>query len=65
MPAADFEDFIDRLGLRYFAGRELLIGLERGNEQLPAMMRPNMVPTLIVADALRHEMGDPLMISNA
>lgn len=62
--------FIDRLGLKFFKGTEIADYANRvrdgvRNKLPPESLWPNIVPTLIVADALRAAVGVPLTITSA
>lgn len=62
--AKDLETFIDSLGLRYFRGAEFTSywTRKRGaveNAVPPRELWKNIVPTLIVADELRQQIGSP------
>ena len=71
MPTAtQLAAFIDRLGLKHFKGREIADYANRvrggvRNSLPPESLWPNIVPTLIVADALRAAVGVPLTITSA
>lgn len=62
-----FEDFIDRLGLRHFAGAEFTPYWSRvrngvRNSRPPEALWHNIVPTIIVLDQLREVLGAPITL---
>lgn len=62
--------FIDGFGFRHFKGREIARYAERvrgrvKNSLPPESLWPNIVPTLVVADALREAVDAPLTITSA
>lgn len=63
--AQAFEQFVDRLGLRHFRGREFTPYWSRTrggarNTIPPEALWPNIVPTLVVLDEARHRLGAPV-----
>lgn len=59
---SDFEQFIDRLGLRHFKGSEFTPYWSRlkngvANSVPPMSLWNNIIKTIIILDALRHENG--------
>lgn len=66
---AKLEKFIDDIGLRYFKGKEFTPYWFRStngvqNSCPPAFLWPNIVPTLIVLDAMRHQIGAPVSLTS-
>ena len=66
----ELEAFIDRLGLRHFKGREFTPYWSRTldgvrNARPHESLWPNIVPTLIVADEAREQLGQPITISSS
>jgi uncharacterized protein YcbK (DUF882 family) len=68
-PAVDLEEFIDGLGLRHFRGSELTPywhrirernGVDVRNNIPPEALWHNIVPTLIVLDEIREQLGTPV-----
>lgn len=62
--------FIDRIGLKHFKGREIADYSLRWRGDVKNSLPPeslwlNIIPTLIVADALRANLGVPLTITSA
>lgn len=61
----EFAAFVDRLGLRYFAPAELLVmggsnqrGPCAGKNRIPPKTKwPNIVPTILALDDIRHDLG--------
>lgn len=65
----DFEAFVDGLELRYFKGREFTAywSKKRGgvqNSPPPRELWGNIVPTLIVLDAIRHKLGYAITLNS-
>ena len=66
----DFQDFISSLNLRYFKAHELLGSVGKmsnsgvRNEAPPKEIWNNIVPTLIVLDELRAQMGSSIGINS-
>lgn len=61
-----FDAFIESLELRHFSASELLVSASRpGNTPPPKRLWPNIAPTLLVLDALRETLGEPIMINSA
>jgi uncharacterized protein YcbK (DUF882 family) len=68
--ARDFEAFVDSLGLRYFKGKEFTPywSRKRGgvmNSVPPRTLWQNILPTLLVADELRHRIGSPCTVNSS
>ena len=68
--AADLAAFIDALGLKYFTGAEIAGYATRTRDGVrnslpPRELWPNIVKTLVVADALRARLGAPLAVTSA
>lgn len=60
--AQQFEEFIDRLGLRHFKGAEFTPYWSRThggvkNSVPPESLWTNIIPTIIILDKLREELG--------
>lgn len=67
MNAADFELFVDRLKLRHFKGAEFTPYWTRKRGKVenglpPESLWPNIIPTLIVLDAIRERIGESITI---
>ena len=67
---AHFDTFFKSLGLRHFSSDELLVNVgphaDRPNNPLPAKtLWPNIVPTILLLDALRSELGKSIVITSA
>ena len=69
MPAvsAAFQTFVDDLDLSHFGAAELLHGIDRTagstrNRMPPREIWPNVVPTILLLDTLRREIGAPIRI---
>jgi uncharacterized protein YcbK (DUF882 family) len=65
----ELEAFIDSLGLRYFKGKELTAYWKRvrkgvSNSCPPKELWPNIVPTLVVLDSIRHLAGKSITLSS-
>lgn len=66
----EYAAFIDRLGLKHFKGEELARYADRTrggvkNSIPPEGLWTNMIPTLIVADAIREQYAAPITITSA
>ena len=60
-----FDDFIDSLGLRFFAPDEFLVATDRElNTPPPIGLWQNIVMTALVLDTLRERIGHPVVISS-
>lgn len=60
---AGFEAFVASIGLRHFNATELLVGRYRDkNGPPPAAIWHNIVPTIVVLDALREEYGSSMKL---
>lgn len=60
-----FESFITALGLEHFEAEELLVHVDRpGNEFPPRRLWGNVVPTVVMIDALRSHFGLPVLITS-
>ena len=62
-----FEQFIDNLGLNFFSGREFTPYWNRErngvkNEVPPTAIWPNIVPTLVILERLREDLGSPIFL---
>lgn len=67
---ADYRAFLDGLSLRYLTAAEVLHphrNIRNGvaNELPPRHMWPRLVPTLKIADEIRHRLGSPLRLINS
>lgn len=63
---AAFESFVTSIGLKHFNADELLVGRYRKNNGPPPLtLWHNIVPTIIVLDALRDEFGASIKIISA
>lgn len=68
-PKDDLERFIDGLGLRYFKGYELTpywSQVRKGvrNSVPPESLWPNIVPTILVLDELRHRLKASITLTS-
>jgi len=66
----DYRDFIDGLNLRHFSADELIAQAHRvrgdvTNSLPPEQLWSAIVPTLWIADMVRHQSGVPLIICSA
>lgn len=66
---AGFGSFFDTLGLRHFSRDEVLVAVgthaDRPDNPVPdEVMWRNAVPTLLVLDALRDELGRPIVLNS-
>ena len=60
-----FAAFINQLKLQFFGPSELLVGrYKTKNGPPPENLWPNIVPTILVLDALRKDLGKPIKIIN-
>ena len=63
---AKFEAFVSSIGLKHFNASELLVGRYRDkNGPPPERLWHNLVPTIIVLDALREELGGSIKLISA
>lgn len=65
--AAEFEEFVDRLGLRHFRGAEFTPQWSRvhngvRNSIPPESLWPNIIPTIIILDKLRDDFSMPIRL---
>lgn len=66
----EFRAFVDGLNLRHFRAEELLHGVDRTagpvrNRMPPRESWSNLVPTILVLDTLRSEIGAPIRLLSA
>lgn len=62
----DFRSFVSRLSLSNFSADELLHRVDaQGNSMPPEEVWGNVVPTILILDALRAELGAPVSITSA
>lgn len=60
-----FHTYLSQLDLRHFSPDEFLTKTERKyNRAPPKRLWPNIVPTAVILDALREELGRPVIITS-